>query len=119
MSVRSFTGRRTQQRPGNSPSSSPCVDMVDKIVRLWETGIDEDIQGIVRHLFEHIVYDLDQQRIVDFQLKPWASRFLILRHALYGGGSGDGQAAEKDKKGTKGSSSSVGVKRRSLETNDG
>jgi hypothetical protein len=28
--------------------------------------------------FSYIVYDLDMRRIVDFRLKPWADRFLIL-----------------------------------------
>jgi hypothetical protein len=60
-----------------------CVDMVEKIVRLWEISSDEDKQGMARNLFTSIIYDLDQQRIVDFQLKPWADRFLILRGALY------------------------------------
>ncbi len=60
-----------------------CVDMMDKIVRLWEANNDEDKQGMVRHLFEQIVYDLDTQRIVDFQLKDWVNRFLVLRKALY------------------------------------
>jgi hypothetical protein len=85
-----------------------CVDLMDKIVRLWDAGSDEDKQGMVRHLFERIVYDLDRQQIVDFELKPWASRFLILRHALYQNGGDGGQAADKNKKGTKGRSSPVG-----------
>jgi hypothetical protein len=91
-----------------------CVDLMDKIVRLWDAGSDEDKQGMVRHLFERIVYDLDRQQIVDFELKPWASRFLILRHALYQNGGDGGQAADKNKKGTKGRSSPVGVNKRTL-----
>src|SRR5690606_22261549 len=56
----------------------------------------------VRSLFEYVVYDLDKQRIVDFRLKGWADRFLVLRTALYddseqsgsdsGSGTGSAQA---------------------------
>ncbi len=60
-----------------------CIDVVDKIVRLWEVSSDEDKQGLVRHLFDYITYDLDKQQIVDFQLKDWASRYLIVRYDLY------------------------------------
>ncbi len=60
-----------------------CLDVVDKIVRLWEVSNDEDKQGLVRHLFDYITYDLDKQQIVDFQLKDWASRYLIVRYDLY------------------------------------
>jgi hypothetical protein len=60
-----------------------CLDVVDKIVRLWEVSNDEDKQGLVRHLFDYITYDLDKKQIVDFQLKEWASRYLIVRYDLY------------------------------------
>jgi DNA invertase Pin-like site-specific DNA recombinase len=70
-----------------------CAEALDKVARLWDIGTDEDRQGLVRSLFTEIVYDLDAQRIVDFRLKPWADRFVILRAALYedegDGGSGD------------------------------
>lgn len=58
-------------------------DVVDKIVRLGEVSDDEDKQGLVRHLFDYLTYDLDKQQIVDFQLKDWASRYLIVRYELY------------------------------------
>src|SRR5260370_41861926 len=60
-----------------------CMDAVDKLAKLWDIGDDEDRQGMARSLFSHIVYDLDIRRIVDFRLKPWADRFLVLRSALY------------------------------------
>ena len=47
------------------------------------TGDAEDRQGIARSLFSYIVFDLDSRRIVDFRLKPWADRFLVLRAAMY------------------------------------
>jgi hypothetical protein len=60
-----------------------CTDAIDKLARLWDTGDDEDKQGMARSLFSYLVYDLDARRIVDFRLKPWAERFLVLRSALY------------------------------------
>ena len=36
-------------------------------------------------LFEEIVYDLDLQQIVDFRLKSWAERFLVVRGMQLGG----------------------------------
>lgn len=60
-----------------------CMDALDKLVRLWDMGEPEDRQGMARSLFTHIIYDLDTRRIVDFRLKPWADRFLVLRAALY------------------------------------
>jgi hypothetical protein len=44
----------------------------------------EDCQGLARSLFERIVFDLDQRRIVEFKLKAWAHRFLVLRQAMCG-----------------------------------
>lgn len=60
-----------------------CLEAVDKIVRLWDAGNDEDRQGVVRTFFEYVVYDWDKRRIVDFKLKVWAERYLILRSTLY------------------------------------
>ncbi len=61
-----------------------CVDAINKLSDLWENGDDEDRQGMVRSLFSRIIYDLDTRRIVDFRLKPWADRFIVLRSSLYG-----------------------------------
>ena len=44
---------------------------------------DDEDKGIERNLFSSITYNLDTQRIVDFKLKPWADRFIMLRSALY------------------------------------
>src|SRR5258707_3723473 len=60
-----------------------CVEAIDRIAHLWDIRGEEDRQGLVRNLFEYLVYDLDTQRITDFRPKPWADRFLILRAALY------------------------------------
>jgi hypothetical protein len=68
-----------------------CMDALDKIARLWDVSDDEDRQGMARSLFTEVIYNLDTHRIVDFKLKPWADRFLVLRAALY---EGENQDAE-------------------------
>jgi DNA invertase Pin-like site-specific DNA recombinase len=60
-----------------------CMELVDKLSRLWDVATDEDKQGMAHSLFEYLVYDLDTQQITDFRLKPWAEPFLVLRGALY------------------------------------
>ena len=60
-----------------------CIQAVDTINKLWEIADDEDKQGMARHLFDYIVFDLDQQCIVDFRLKPWADQFVVSRVALH------------------------------------
>ena len=60
-----------------------CLDAVEKLAALWDVGDDEDRQGMARSLFSYVIYNLDTRRIVDFRLKPWADRFLVLRSAIY------------------------------------
>ncbi len=60
-----------------------CVETIDRIAGLWDHSSDEDRRGLVHNLFEYVVYNLDQRRIVDFRLKPWAERFMVLRAKLY------------------------------------
>lgn len=60
-----------------------CMEAVEKIARLWEISSNEDKRGLVDSLFEYVIFDLDTRRIVDFRLKSWADRFLVLRTALY------------------------------------
>lgn len=64
-----------------------CVDAVTKISVLWANSTDEDRRGLAHTLFDEIVYDLDTQRIVSFQLKEWADQFLVVCGALYEGGN--------------------------------
>jgi hypothetical protein len=89
-----------------------CMDALDSLAKLWDTANDEDKQQMARLLFEYIVYDLDRQQIVDFRLKPWADRYLVLRAALYGdddlvgdpvpddGGDNDSGGSEADVRGS-------------------
>jgi hypothetical protein len=60
-----------------------CIEAIRQISTAWDSASNEDKQGMARMLFEHIVYNLDTKRIVDFRLKPWAERYLVLRSALY------------------------------------
>ncbi|MBZ0306431.1 MAG: recombinase family protein, partial [Anaerolineae bacterium] len=62
---------------------SMCLAAIDKVARLWDLAEAKERRTMAHNLFEYIVYDLDTQRIVDFRLKPWANRFLVLRAALY------------------------------------
>ncbi|MBX3086374.1 MAG: recombinase family protein, partial [Anaerolineae bacterium] len=79
-----------------------CMDALNKLAELWDSGNEEDRQGMARTLFTRVVYNLDTRRIVDFTLKPWAERYLTLRAALYeneddnntGGGQGEMAAYE-------------------------
>ncbi len=65
-----------------------CMNALDNLAQLFDTADDEDKQQMARMLFEYVVYDLDRQQIVDFRLKPWADRYLVLRAALYGDDGG-------------------------------
>lgn len=62
---------------------SMCIRAIDALTRMWEVASDEDKQGMARHLFDYITYDLRTRQIVDFRLKPWADQFLTLRAGLY------------------------------------
>ena len=73
----------TTQREQVALQLSMCLDVIDKVARLWDLAEAEERRSMAHNLFEYIVYNLDTQRIVDFRLKPWANRFLVLRAALY------------------------------------
>ncbi|WP_119072093.1 recombinase family protein [Aggregatilinea lenta] len=86
-----------------------CMEALDTLARLWGTANDEDKQEMARMLFEYVVYDLDKQQIVDFTLKPWASRFLELRAALYGDDDGAALPPNDDNSGDESSDDERGV----------
>ena len=60
-----------------------CLNAVDRIARIWETGSAQDKQSLIQGLFTAVYYDLDTRRITDFKLKPWADRYLVVRTNLY------------------------------------
>ena len=59
------------------------MEMVNRLKKFWDITEGEDRRLLAHSLFDEIVYDLDEQRIVDFKIKSWAEPFLILRAALY------------------------------------
>jgi hypothetical protein len=63
--------------------SSMCIQAVEALSSMWEVAGGEDRQGMARHLFEYLTYDLGKRQIVNFRLKPWADQFLTLRAGLY------------------------------------
>ncbi len=76
-----------------------CMDVVNNMAAMWDSASPEDKQGMARNLFEYLVFDLDTRRIVDFRLKPWADRFLILRASLYDRESGGVPGEEMEREG--------------------
>lgn len=59
------------------------METVQRLMKIWQYGDDEDKQGLVRNFFDYLVYDFDTKQITDFRLKSWAEPFLVLRAALY------------------------------------
>lgn len=60
-----------------------CLSAFNELTELWDHASGEQRIRLARGIFEYIVFDLDQQRIVDFRLHPWADQYLILRGELY------------------------------------
>jgi hypothetical protein len=59
-----------------------AIEAVNQIATLWEGSGDEGRYHMACNLVEYLVYDLDERRIVDFRLKPWAANFMVLRTGL-------------------------------------
>ena len=59
------------------------TEMVSRLKQFWQITEGEDRRLLAHSLFDELVYDLEEQRIVDFRIKAWAEPFLILRAALY------------------------------------
>jgi hypothetical protein len=70
---------RTTETEKLATELTMCVQAIETMNKLWEVSDDENKQGMARHLFEYVVYDLDRQEIADFRLKPWADQFLVAR----------------------------------------
>lgn len=67
---------------------------------LWDIGSDEVRQGLARSLFSSVSYNLDTQWIVNFRLKPWADRFIMLRADLYEDETGEKEKPEDESSGS-------------------
>lgn len=55
-----------------------AVQQLEKLAQMWAMVSVEERQLLARSIFNRIIYDLDEQKIVDFQLKPWVEKFLDL-----------------------------------------
>jgi DNA invertase Pin-like site-specific DNA recombinase len=60
-----------------------CISNLRELTRVWREGTDEDKQAIIRSIFVHLSYNLDTRRLEEFEIQPWAHRFLQLRADLY------------------------------------
>jgi len=60
------------------------LNMITNLSQSWTEASDDIRRSMANSLFEYLVYDLDAQRIVDFQLKPWASLVMQLKITLEG-----------------------------------
>lgn len=47
----------------------------------WQTSKPEEQQAWLTLVIDHIDYDLDEKKITDFRLKPWAEKFMQLKFA--------------------------------------
>lgn len=56
-----------------------CVEALRKLSDVWKGSNDEDRNRTARQIFEYLVYDLDEGRIVDFKLHPTLEQYLVLR----------------------------------------
>jgi len=52
------------------------IDYLSDLRHLWQIASDTERQTLARLLFEDIVYDLDEQRIVSYRLKAWLTPLL-------------------------------------------
>lgn len=55
------------------------MKMVADLIQSWHQANPETRRSLAHGLFEEIIYDLDEQKIVDFKLKPWAELLMQLK----------------------------------------
>lgn len=58
------------------------MDMVANLVENWNEANGENRRSFAFDLFEYLVYDLDQQQITGFKLKPWIELLMQLKVTL-------------------------------------
>lgn len=59
-----------------------CIDLINAPARLWEMAEPADRQQLTDKIFEYVSYNLDQQHITDFRLKPAMDAFMIVRYTV-------------------------------------
>lgn len=74
------------------------TDMIANLVQNWKQANGEMRRAMAHGLFEHIVYDLDAQQIVDFKLKPWAQTLMQLKVTLSSDVSGNENPSGSDER---------------------
>ncbi len=63
------------------------TDVVSNLANNWRQANGEMRRSLAHSLFEYIIYDLDEQQIVDFKLKPWVQLLMQLKITLGGDAS--------------------------------
>jgi hypothetical protein len=59
-----------------------CVDLINEPAHLWEMAEPPERQLLTDKVFEYVSYNLDQQRITDFRLKPAMDTLMVVRHTV-------------------------------------
>ncbi|MBK9123583.1 MAG: recombinase family protein [Chloroflexi bacterium] len=77
-----------------------------RLIDLWADADSDERSRLAASLFEYLVVDLDDGRIVDFRLHPWADQYLCLRAELFDDDDGpddpeDGSNGHGELEGTK------------------
>ena len=74
----------TQVVPAMPPpfDLAACLGMLEHLDTLWHLSSPEQKQDLTQNLFESIIYDLEQQRIVAYTLTAWAQVFLTVPEHL-------------------------------------
>lgn len=70
---------------------STAVEFVNRLSSAWDEMSADERQVLLVNLFERIAWDFDAEKIVSFEVKPWAARYLDLRAALEITGSSTSQ----------------------------
>jgi len=79
----SYWESRTTETEKLGLELAACIRAISNLATVWMNGEDEERQALAQNVFEYIVFDLDEQQITDFRLKPWADRFLVLSAELH------------------------------------
>jgi DNA invertase Pin-like site-specific DNA recombinase len=74
---------RTTDKQKITLELTASMELVRRIKEFWDSTTGEDRKLLAHSLFDEIIYDLDNKRVVDFRVKDWTEPFLVLRAALY------------------------------------
>ncbi len=71
--------RKTSQIEQVKFEMNMCIGYIHNMIGLWKGGSPEQRKDLARALFDHIVYDLDSQRIVSFKLSALSGKWFQLK----------------------------------------